>query len=102
MIAVEVRYYNMLRHQTGAQRESVALPPGTALRAALEHLVTLHGPRLREMLFTRGGELSPHLVIFHNQRLVRHDHGRSSGDPGPGLALADGDELMLFPAISGG
>jgi len=102
MIAVEVRYYNMLRHRTGAQRETVALPPGMTLRAALEHLITLHGPRLREMLFAPGGELSPHLVIFHNQRLVRRDHDHSSGDPGPGLSLADGDELMLFPAISGG
>jgi molybdopterin converting factor small subunit len=102
LIAVNVRYYNMLRNTTGVQGESVALPPGTTLRAALEDLITLHGPRLREMLFTPDGELSSHLVIFHNQRLVRQDHDRSLGDPGPGLSLADGDELMLFPAIAGG
>ena len=46
------------------------------------------------MLFSADGAISPHLVIFCNQRLV--DRGQFNH------ALAEGDELMLFPAISGG
>ena len=94
MITVSVRYYNMLRHRTGVERETIALPSGTVLRAALECLADRHGPHLREMLFAPEGSVVSHLVIFRNRKLVLQDQHH--------LSLADGDELMLFPAISGG
>jgi molybdopterin converting factor small subunit len=93
MISVSVRYHNMLRQITGLQRETVQLSEAT-LGALLERLAETHGPSLRTMLFGPGGQVSTHLVVFHNQQLAP----RGQAD----LPLADGDELMLFPAISGG
>lgn len=93
MISVSVRYHNILRQVTGLQRETVSLSEPT-LNALLEHLATTHGPSLRTMLFGPEGQVSTHLVVFRNQQLAP----RGRGD----LPLADGDELMLFPAISGG
>jgi len=93
-ITISVRYHNMLRHHTGVAQEAVMLPEGTGLCAALEQLISRHDPGLKSMLLTSDGAISPHLVIFCNQRLVRCDQGD--------VMLADGDELLLFPAISGG
>jgi molybdopterin converting factor small subunit len=93
MISVSVRYYNMLRQITGLREETVSLSDPT-LSALLEHLAEVHGPALRTMFFDPEGRVSTHLVLFRNQRLAP----RAQGD----LALADGDELRLFPAISGG
>jgi molybdopterin converting factor small subunit len=93
MISVSVRYHNMLRQLTGLQQETVRLSEPT-LSALLEHLAEAHGSSLRTMIFDPEGQVSTHLVVFRNQQLVP----RGQGD----LSLADGDELMLFPAISGG
>ena len=94
MIAVSVRYYNMLRRRTGIEQETIALPAGTLLHSALERLAQRHGPVLREMLFAPEGSVSSHLVVFRNRRLVHPDRYH--------VTLADDDELMLFPAIAGG
>lgn len=93
MISVSVRYHNMLRQITGLPEETVRLSAPT-LSALLEHLAEVHGPSLRTMVFGSDGQVSTHLVVFRNQQLAP----RGQGD----LALADGDVLMLFPAISGG
>lgn len=94
MIEVSIRYYNMLRRSTGVDWEPVTLPQGASIRAALEYLAERHGPDLAQMLFAPGGSVASHLVIFRNRKLVPQDQHH--------LLLADGDELMLFPAISGG
>jgi molybdopterin converting factor small subunit len=93
MISVSVRYHNMLRQITGLQRETVQLSEPT-LGGLLKHLAAVHGPSLQTILFGAEGQVSTHLVVFRNQQLAP----RGQGD----LPLADGDELMLFPAISGG
>jgi molybdopterin converting factor small subunit len=94
MISVGVRYHNMLRRGAGIEQETVLLPEGTSLHRALEVLAARHGKRLQDMLFSADGSVVSHLVIFRNRKLVPQD--RHS------LLLADGDELMLFPAIAGG
>jgi len=94
MIIVTVRYHNLLRRTTGLAEETITLPAGTSLRDALEHLAQRYGPALREMLFEPEGNVSLHLVIFRNRRLVRPDQHDAP--------LTDGEELMLFPALSGG
>ena len=93
IITVTIRYHNMLRHRAGVKQETITLPAST-IPAALECLADRHDPHLRAMLFARDGRLSRHLVVFHNGKLA---------PPGQReIVLADGDELMLFPAISGG
>ena len=94
MIAISVRYYNLLRRGAGIERETIILPRETSLRAVLEHLADCHRPNLREMLSAPEGGVPSHLIIFCNRRLMRPDQYH--------LSLCDGDELMLFPAVSGG
>ena len=91
---IQVVYHNMLRRRTGVERETLELPAGTSLYGTLERVADRYGPHLREMLFAPDGTVANHLVVFHNGQLARQD-ART-------VLLADGDELMLFPAISGG
>ena len=94
MITVTVRYYNALRRRAAVERETISLLCGTSLHTALEQLAERHDSRLREMLLAPQGGLASHLVVFRNRQLLRPDQHDD--------LLADGDELMLFPAVSGG
>jgi MoaD family protein len=91
---VHIRYHNVLRHRTGVKEETVRLPNGAHLGSLLESLAERHGQALRDMVFAPDGAISTHLVVMRNGKLVPHD----SSDEW----LSDGDELMLFPVISGG
>jgi molybdopterin converting factor small subunit len=94
MIAVTVRYYNMLRLHAGLESERVEMPEGMEVAEAVRLLAERHGPAFAGMLLSPAGEPASHLVVFVNQQLV------VAGEPAP--PLADGDEVKLFPAISGG
>jgi molybdopterin converting factor small subunit len=94
MITVHVRYHNILRQRTGLAGEELVLPSGTNLGDAIRHLADRHGPGLAAMLLAQGGEISSYLVVFLNGQLVVTD--RQS------IPLSSGDELKLFPSISGG
>ena len=94
MIGVTVRYHTPLRQARGLAEETVSLPPGTTLAEAVRLLAQAGPPALRGMLLGPEGDLSPHLVLFHNGSLAL--------GPGRRAALADGDEIKLFLAISGG
>jgi len=94
MITVTVRYHNLLRRGAGLEKETLTLPKDASLRDAFLHLAQRHGSPLREMLLDPEGGISLHLVVFRDDQLVRPDQHDAS--------LSDGQELMLFPAISGG
>lgn len=91
---IHIHYHNMLRRRTGVERESFQMPDASSLYDALEKVAARYGPHLHEMLFAPDGTVANHLVVFHNGQLARQA-ART-------VPLADGDELMLFPAISGG
>jgi molybdopterin converting factor small subunit len=93
-MAVTVRYHNVLRSAAGLAEEELPVPEGATLYALFEALAGAHGPPLRDLLLEADGSVVSHLVAFRNRKLV-------SGDP-RGVLLADGDEVMLFPAVSGG
>jgi len=94
VISARVGYHSALRHATNVARETIEFPEGTSLDAALAHLIKRHGQGLGEMVLTPEGAISPGLVVFRNGQLVPQG--------GRDLTLADGDELQLFPRISGG
>ncbi len=94
MITVTVRYHNILRNRAGLEQESLELPQGTGVGEAIRQLAERHGSSLAAMLLAPDGGISPYLVVFHNGQLVF-----PAKQP---LPLAGGDELKLFPSISGG
>jgi molybdopterin converting factor small subunit len=102
MITVTVRYHNMLRRHTGLAEEQVKLPEGTEVDTAIRHVADLHGSRFAEMLLSPSGGLASHLVVFVNEELLLPEGKSSRTSRGPARPLADGDEIKLFPAISGG
>lgn len=92
-VAVTVQYHNILRCATNTGQEDICLPKDSSLSDALNQLSKTHAA-LRGLLFTAEGDIVSHLVVFRNRKLVTHDQFDTT--------LADGDELKLFPAISGG
>ena len=52
-------------------------------------------PLLATHVFTEAGELRPHVLILHNDRLVPRA-------PRQGLRLVAGDRLTIVQAVSGG
>ncbi|MGI8575388.1 MAG: MoaD/ThiS family protein [Egibacteraceae bacterium] len=65
---------------------------GATVQEALTDLCAQH-PALRVRLFDEAGVLRRHVLCVHNGRSTRLAY------PEP---LADGDELAILPAISGG
>ena len=93
-IQITVQFHNILRARAGIASETLDLPAGITLRELLQQVTETHGPVLREVLFTAEGAVSSHLVVFRNRQLLPATDRDA--------LLADGDELMLFPAIAGG
>ncbi len=91
---ISVRYHTPLRWARGLVNETVTLPTGMSLAAALKHLAENNTSALRGMLLGPEGEVSPHLVVFHNDSLAAAERNT--------VILNDGDELRLFIAVSGG
>ena len=67
---------------------------GGMLQDALEALFTAH-PGLRDRVLTERGEIRQHVNVF-----VGKTEARSTG--GLAAPLADGMEISILPAISGG
>lgn len=93
-IDISVRYHNLLRRAAGTESQELSLPKDASVADALDALAAVSRPSLVSLLFTVDGSVVPYLVLFRNQKLVTHDQF--------GIELEDGDELQLFPAVSGG
>jgi len=94
ILTITVRFHGVLRQITGRAVETLALPAGTSLQGSLERLVEEHGPALGSLLLDPEGTLSSQFVLFRNGKLTYRAEAES--------LLAEGDELMLFPRVSGG
>jgi molybdopterin converting factor small subunit len=93
-IEVRVRLYGILRDMAGRAEECLAVDPGITLCALVTGPLAERFPKMRPALLTADGAMSPHLVCFHNANLLTAQ--------GADVALDDGDEIRVFPAISGG
>jgi molybdopterin synthase sulfur carrier subunit len=84
-VTVHLLYFADAREAVGSSEERLELPPGIATVGAL-----------RELLCARGGPwttLGRSGTRFAVNRVVA---------PGAGAPIRDGDEVAVFPAISGG
>jgi molybdopterin converting factor small subunit len=83
-----------LRSLTGGRSRVELQPCGRTLHDALEALFTTH-PALRDRVLTARGEIREHVNVF-----VGKNEARSMG--GLATPVADGTEISIIPAISGG
>jgi molybdopterin converting factor small subunit len=89
---ISVRLPTPLRPFAGGR--ALVRVQGPSLRAALADLSRLH-PGLEAQLLDGRGALRAHVNVFVNE-----EDARSLG--GLDTPLADGDELLVVPAIAGG
>jgi sulfur-carrier protein len=83
-----------LRPMTGGRSRVDVETTGDTLRDALEALFAAH-PAIRDRVLTERGEIREHVNVF-----VANTAARSTG--GLAMPLADGVEISIIPAISGG
>lgn len=92
---MEWRLFANLAEAAGTKRVSVDAAPGDTFGDAFEQLLETH-PELEAEVLDEDGELREHIRVLRNQE-----------DPfvtGAGFdtTLEKGDELALFPPVSGG
>lgn len=92
-MAVTVRIPASLRGLAGGAG-ALRVDGATTVDAVLDRLATQH-PALERRLRDEQGALRPHVNVF-----VGADNIRDLA--GPGTAVADGAELTVLPAVSGG
>ncbi|HYG58818.1 MAG TPA: ubiquitin-like small modifier protein 1 [Symbiobacteriaceae bacterium] len=94
MTPIRIRLFGILQQVAGA--EPISLPATVAQTAGqvLDALVQRF-PALKPHLYDRSGDLQPHLLIAVNGRDIRHRGGLTT-------AVADEDELLIFPPSAGG
>ncbi|MBF0263457.1 MAG: molybdopterin converting factor subunit 1 [Magnetococcales bacterium] len=80
-----LRYFSWVREKIGVASESIPLPEEITTVARLRDFLAARGPAHAE-LFNH-----PTLRIAVNQRYAQ-----------PGDPVADGDEIAIFPPVSGG
>ena len=83
-----------LRSMTGGRTHVDVETPGGRLQDALEALFAVH-PGVRDRVLTERGEIRQHVNVF-----VGTSEARTMG--GLAMPLANGVEISIIPAISGG
>jgi sulfur-carrier protein len=83
---IQVLYFARLRERLGTARESIELPAGVATAAELIAHLCLRGPPWSDALGQ--GE---RVMVAVNQALAQ-----------PRTSVRDGDEVALFPPVTGG
>jgi molybdopterin synthase sulfur carrier subunit len=72
----------------------VDVDPGATVGDALDELFDAH-PALRDRVLDDAGDVADHINVLRNGENVRSADGLDT-------TLEDGDELALFPPVSGG
>jgi MoaD family protein len=90
-IRVSVRYYNIVADFVGRREERREMAAGATLRDLMEALAT-ESTSFQKLAFTDEGQVSGHVRLFRNGQAVL-----DLDEP-----LVVGDEMRVFPTISGG
>lgn len=99
MIRVAVRIPAVLASLAGGRTEVAVAVPGSddgavPLARILDALWAVH-PRVRDRVLTEQGAIRPHVNVFVGPESVRFSGGLTT-------PVADGAEVSILPAVSGG
>lgn len=89
---VKVKLFANFREAT-KQKEVEISPAGETIGDVIEGLAAKY-PAIRPLLF-QDGKLKPYVNILHNAQTVK-------GEDGINARVQDGDEIAMFPPVSGG
>lgn len=89
MAVVTVRFFATFREASGCAEASAE---GSDVSSLLDSLAARYGPPFKALVVDKG--LDSFVVLVNGRNI-----GRTRG---LGTALADGDEVSLFPPVSGG
>ena len=92
---MEWRLFANLAEAAESRRVVVDAGPGDTFGDAFEQLLAAH-PELEAEVLDDDGEIRDHI------RVLRNEHDPFVRDDGLDTALEEGDELALFPPVSGG
>ena len=90
-IRVSVKYYNIVADFLGRREERREMAASATIRDFMNSLAT-ESTSFQKLAFTTEGQVSGHVRLFRNGQAVL-----DLGEP-----LVEGDELRVFPTISGG
>ena len=90
---IRIRAFAQVKDILGAD-SFLEYPEGTSVRELLDSLRQRAGES-EDQLFSRNGDLHSHLVLMINGTRIYKDDVES-------LTLSEGDEIALFPPVSGG
>jgi molybdopterin converting factor small subunit len=90
-LRIRARYYNVVADQVGRRADERWVPDGSTIADLLRDLAAQH-PALSRYAGADGRPSSKSFRLFRNGRIVL-----DAGEP-----LADGDQIRIFPIISGG
>jgi molybdopterin converting factor small subunit len=93
-MSVTVVVPGTLTEHTGGAAEVVLDEPVATVAATLEALFRVH-PGLRDRLLTETGRLREHVNLFVGRESIRYTGGFDT-------PVADGAEVTILPAVSGG
>ncbi len=91
---MEWKLFADLAEIAGDRVIAVETEPGDTVGDAFDDLLDAH-PALRDRVLDDDGEVADHINVLRNGRNVHHDEGLDA-------TLETGDELALFPPVSGG
>ena len=91
---VAIHVPSALREHTDDASTVVVPADGATVGSALESLFALH-PGLRDRLLTERDRVRPHVAIFVGSESIRYTGGLDT-------PVAEGAEITIVPAVSGG
>ncbi|HJJ29391.1 MAG TPA: MoaD/ThiS family protein [Methanocorpusculum sp.] len=92
MPQITIRSFAKFRELFG-EMNSLGVPGGTSILGALLAFAKTQKEGMQE-LFT-GAELSSHIILMYNRERIDSDDAKM-------IQVAEGDEIVIYPPVSGG